>query len=62
MLFCYLIIELEIRGRGNKKWKGLLLKMGFEMCEVPAESDVVIFNTCAVREHAELKVYGNILG
>ncbi len=39
---------------------GMLLEMGFELCEIPAESDVVVFNTCAVREHAELKVYGNI--
>jgi len=39
---------------------GMLLQMGFEMCDVAAEADVVVFNTCAVREHAELKVYGNI--
>lgn len=40
--------------------KGMLLQMGFEFCEKAADADVVIFNTCAVREHAELKVYGNI--
>ncbi len=39
---------------------GMLEQMGYVLCDTPAESDVVVFNTCAVREHAELKVYGNI--
>ena len=40
--------------------KGLLVQMGFDFCEAYEQADFVIFNTCAVREHAELKVYGNI--
>lgn len=40
--------------------KGMLKQMGYEFCESAADADVAIFNTCAVREHAELKVYGNI--
>ncbi len=39
---------------------GMLEQMGYELCDVAADADVVVFNTCAVREHAELKVYGNI--
>ncbi len=39
---------------------GMLVQMGYELCDVAADADVVVFNTCAVREHAELKVYGNI--
>ncbi len=40
--------------------KGLLTEIGYEFCECYEDADLVVFNTCAVREHAELKVYGNI--
>ncbi len=34
-----------------------LLKDRYELCETPEEADLVIVNTCSVREKAELKVY-----
>lgn len=40
--------------------KGMLTDMGYEITEDVAEADFVLFNTCAVREHAEDRVYGNI--
>ena len=40
--------------------KGLLLQMGYSLTEQPEEADLVVFNTCAVREHAEMRVFGNI--
>ncbi len=40
--------------------KGMLLLMGYTLTEVMTEADFIIFNTCAVREHAEDRVYGNI--
>ncbi len=40
--------------------KGVLAQMGFEMCDKVNEADFIIFNTCTVREHAELRVFGNI--
>ncbi len=39
---------------------GMVETMGYEMVETPEEADLIIFNTCAVRENAELKVYGNL--
>ncbi|MBO7289767.1 MAG: tRNA (N6-isopentenyl adenosine(37)-C2)-methylthiotransferase MiaB, partial [Clostridia bacterium] len=39
---------------------GMLCEMGFEKTENKDEADIIIFNTCAVRENAELKVYGNL--
>lgn len=39
---------------------GMIDLMGYEMTEVASEADLIIFNTCAVRENAELKVYGNL--
>ena len=40
--------------------KGMLEKMGYEITCDPSDADFVLFNTCAVREHAEDRVYGNI--
>lgn len=40
--------------------KGMLVKMGYELTEDSSEADFVLFNTCAVREHAEARVYGNL--
>ena len=40
--------------------KGILAKMGYEFTEVWEEADFILFNTCAVRGHAEDRVYGNI--
>jgi tRNA-2-methylthio-N6-dimethylallyladenosine synthase len=44
----------------SEKIKGLLSEMGYDFTESLAEADVVIFNTCAVREHAEQRVFGNV--
>ena len=40
--------------------KGMLVAAGYELCEDEHSADFIIFNTCAVREHAEDRVYGNI--
>lgn len=39
---------------------GMIDYMGYEIAEEPDDADLIIFNTCAVRENAELKVYGNL--
>ena len=40
--------------------KGLLVSMGYELTDKPDGADFVLFNTCAVREHAEDRVWGNV--
>lgn len=40
--------------------KGLLGLMGYGFTENVEEADLAIFNTCAVREHAEQRVFGNV--
>lgn len=39
---------------------GMLCDMGYEKTDDKESADFIIFNTCAVRENAELKVYGNL--
>ena len=39
---------------------GLLKEQGYEICAEPDQADVVIFNTCSVRQHAEDKVWSEI--
>ena len=34
--------------------------MGFDFCLSPEEADLVLYNTCAIREHAEDRVFGNV--
>ncbi len=44
----------------GERIKGLLSQMGFIFTDGPEDADFVIFNTCAVREHAEDRVFGNV--
>ncbi len=44
----------------GEQYKGVLQDIGFDLTDSPGEADVIIFNTCAVREHAEQRLYGNL--
>lgn len=44
----------------SEKIKGLLSQMGYEFTDTPDNADFILFNTCAVREHAEDRVFGNV--
>ena len=43
----------------SEKLRGQLQEMGFAFTEQEEEADLILFNTCAVRENAEFRVYGN---
>ena len=44
----------------SERIKGMLAEMGFGFTEQPEEADLILFNTCAVREHASDRVFGNV--
>lgn len=44
----------------SERIKGMLRIMGYEMTENDAKADLILYNTCAIREHAEDRVFGNI--
>ena len=44
----------------SEKLRGMLKAMGYEMTRDEYAADVIVINTCAVREHAEQRVLGNV--
>lgn len=44
----------------SEKLCGMLVSIGYEMCENIDDADLVLYNTCAIREHAEDRVFGNV--
>ena len=44
----------------SEKIKGMLQSSGFDFTDEPENADFILFNTCAVREHAEDRVFGNV--
>ena len=50
----------QMNEEDSEKLAGMLEGMGYSKTDVRDQADVIIFNTCCVRENAELKVYGNL--
>ena len=46
--------------RDSETMRGILEMMGYQATDIMEEADVVLLNTCAIRENAELKVFGKI--
>lgn len=44
----------------GEKIDGMLTEMGFTFTDKEEEADFILLNTCAVREHAEERVFGNL--
>ena len=44
----------------SEQIRGMLREMGYGFTEDTREADVIVINTCAIREHAELRVLGNV--
>ena len=44
----------------SEQLRGLLSEAGYAITDTAEGADVVIMNTCAIREHAEQRVFGNL--
>lgn len=44
----------------SQRIEGMLLEMGYTLTDDREQADIIIFNTCAVRENAQDRVYGNL--
>lgn len=50
----------QMNDHDSEKIAGMLECSGYRRAADKSEFDLIIFNTCCVREHAELRVFGNI--
>ena len=44
----------------SEKLAGILEKLGYTLADNMFDADIVVFNTCCIRESAEQKIFGNI--
>ena len=44
----------------SEKLAGILSSRGFAPCNEPEDADIIVFNTCCIRENAEKRAEGNI--
>ncbi len=44
----------------GERLQGMLRDMGYVFTDTPENADLVLYNTCAIREHAEDRVFGNV--
>lgn len=44
----------------SEKIAGMLSELGYKNCNEMTEADIVVFNTCCIRENAENHAFGNI--
>ena len=44
----------------SERIRGLLINSGYAITDTAEGADVVVMNTCAIREHAEQRVFGNL--
>ena len=57
---CVITFGCQQNVSDSERLKGMLIKCGYVITEEMNQAQFIIFNTCAVREHAEDRVYGNI--
>jgi len=59
----YHIVTLgcQMNAHDSEKIAGMLESMGYEKAATREESDLVLYNTCCVRENAENKALGNVI-
>ena len=53
---CLLTFGCQQNEADSEKLRGMAHEMGYTDVEDPADADLVLLNTCAIREHAEQKV------
>lgn len=59
-LACVVTYGCQQNVADSEKIKGMLEEMGYGFTEDRTSAKLVLFNTCAVREHAEDRVFGNV--
>ena len=50
----------QMNSRDSEKLAGLLTQLGYEAAASQEDADLVLYNTCCVRESAEDRIFGNL--
>ena len=50
----------QMNAHDSEKLAGMLMQMGYGEAGSEEDADLIVYNTCCVRENAENKVYGNL--
>jgi tRNA-2-methylthio-N6-dimethylallyladenosine synthase len=58
--FMIMTYGCQMNEHDSEKLTGMLGEMGYVEALKKEDADLIIFNTCCVRENAELRVYGNL--
>jgi len=59
-LACLVTFGCQMNRLDSELIRSLLQEAGYEMTRDEASADLVLFNTCSVRQHAENRVYGRL--
>lgn len=57
---CITTFGCQMNARDSEKLAGILEQIGYQETEDEEHADFVIFNTCTVRENANMRVYGRL--
>lgn len=58
--FYLLTFGCQMNKNDSERLQTLLKGMGFDATEIPTEADLILVNTCSVRQQAEDKVFGKV--
>lgn len=50
----------KLNENDSEKIAGMLIEMGYEETDSPLDANIVVFNTCCIRENAEEKLFGKL--
>ncbi len=58
--FCIKTFGCQMNEHDSEKINAMLVQMGYSATYVTEEAQLIIYNTCCVRENAEMKVFGHL--
>ncbi len=58
--YTILTMGCQLNENDSEKLRGMIENMGYTLTQNQAEADLVVFNTCCVRENAEDKLFGKL--
>ena len=61
MKYCIVTLGCQMNAHDSETIAGMLDEMGMTPTELREDADLVLYNTCCVRENAENKAIGNVI-